>query len=160
MGSLKNLKRLSSNRSPNDLYYRFIYKTASGQIIARTMAAPVADQTALMKDVLEALKVLTANQTQLAANVDAINGRVNILAGIKEVEHAATASTSSKNEAPASAMAHIDSKEDHDADDAGVPASPTVAAAEVDHATVPSTASPPNPHHTPTSRIILTWVKT
>jgi hypothetical protein len=121
------------------------------------MAAPVADQTALMKDVLEALKVLTANQTQLAANVDAINGRVNILAGIKEVEHAATASTSSKNEPSASTTAHIDSKDDHDA---GVPESPTVAAAEVDHATMPSTASPSNTHHTPTSRIILTWVKT
>ncbi|OBT78547.1 hypothetical protein VF21_01016 [Pseudogymnoascus sp. 05NY08] len=116
------------------------------------MAAPVADQTAIMKDVLEALKVLTANQTQLAANVDAINGRVNILAGIKEVEHAATAS-SSRQEATPSTAAHIDNKEDHDV---GVPESPTVAAADVDHANMPSTASPSNQHHTPTSRIILT----
>ncbi|OBT65982.1 hypothetical protein VE03_03158 [Pseudogymnoascus sp. 23342-1-I1] len=119
------------------------------------MAAPAADQTALMKDVLEALKVLTANQTQLAANVDAINGRVNILAGIKEVEHAATASSSSQ-EVPSSTTTHIDNKEDHDV---GVPESPTVAEAEADHANMPSTASPASPHHTPTSRIILTWVK-
>lgn len=120
------------------------------------MAAPAADQTTLMKDVLEALKVLTANQTQLAANVDAINGRVNILAGIKEVEHAATAS-SSRQEGSSSAAAHIDNKEDHDV---GVPESPTVAAAaEVDLSNMPSTASPSNPQHTPTSRIILTWVK-
>ncbi|KAL5351554.1 hypothetical protein ACLOAV_003414 [Pseudogymnoascus australis] len=116
------------------------------------MAEPAADQTALMKDVLEALKVLTANQTQLAANVDAINGRVNILAGIKEVEHAATASSSSQ-QVPPSTTAHIDNKEDHDA---GVPESPTVIAAEVDHANMPSTASPSSPHHAPTSRIILT----
>lgn len=119
------------------------------------MAAPAADQTALMKDVLEALKVLTANQTQLAANVDAINGRVNILAGIKEVEHAATASNS-RQDVPSSVAAHIDNKEDHDV---GVPESPTVAAAEVDLANMPSTASPSILHHTPTSRIILTWVK-
>lgn len=105
-----------------------------------------------MKDVLEALKVLTANQTQLAANVDAINGRVNILAGIKEVEHVATAS-SSKQQAPPSAAAHIDDKEDHDV---GVPESPTVVAAEVDHSNMPSTASPSSANHTPTSRIILT----
>lgn len=119
------------------------------------MAEPAADQTALMKDVLEALKVLTANQTHLAANVDAINGRVNILAGIKEVEHAATASSSSQ-QVPPSTTAHIDNKEDHDA---GVPESPTVAAAEGDHANMPSTVSPSSPNYAPTSRIILTWVK-
>lgn len=119
------------------------------------MAEPAADQTAIMKDVLEALKVLTANQTQLAANVDAINGRVNILAGIKEVQHAATA-PSSKQEVTPSTTAHIDNKEDPDV---GVPESPTVAAADVDHANMPSTASPSNPNHSPTSRIILTWVK-
>lgn len=119
------------------------------------MAAPAADQTALMKDVLEALKVLTANQTQLAANVDAINGRVNILAGIKEVEHAATASSSRQEGSPGT-TAHIDNKEDHDV---GVPESPTVAAAEVDQSNMPSTASPSNLQQTPTSRIILTWVK-
>ncbi|KFY64501.1 hypothetical protein V496_03229 [Pseudogymnoascus sp. VKM F-4515 (FW-2607)] len=116
------------------------------------MAEPTADQTALMKDVLEALKVLTANQTHLAANVDAINGRVNILAGIKEVEHAATASSSSQ-QVPPSTTAHIDNKEDHDA---GVPESPTVAAAEGDHANMPSTVSPSSPNYAPTSRIILT----
>lgn len=119
------------------------------------MAEPAADQTALMKDVLEALKVLTANQTQLAANVDAINGRVNILAGIKEVEHAATASSSSQ-QVPPSTTAHIDNKEDRDA---GVPESPTVAAAEGDHANMPTTALPSSPNYAPTSRIILTWVK-
>lgn len=119
------------------------------------MAAPAADQTALMKDVLEALKVLTANQTQLAANVDAINGRVNILAGIKEVEHTAAASAT-RQKGPPITTALIDAKEDHDV---GVPESPTVAAAEVDHSNMPSTASPSNALQTPTSRIILTWVK-
>ena len=118
------------------------------------MATPAADQTALMKDVLEALKVLTTNQTQLAANVDAINGRVNILAGIKQVESSATASSSSQK-GPSNATAHTDSKDDHD--DIGVPESPSVAATEVDHSNIPSTPSLPNPRNTPaTSRIILT----
>lgn len=107
-----------------------------------------------MKDVLETLKVLTANQTQLAANVDAINGRVNILAGIKEVESAGAESTSSQK-GPSITTAHIDNKEDHD--DVKVPESPSVAATEVGHSNVPSTPSLPNPRNTPaTSRIILT----
>jgi hypothetical protein len=47
------------------------------------------DQAAMMKDILEALKTLQMNQVQLASNVDAISGRVNVLAGMKEVREVA-----------------------------------------------------------------------
>lgn len=55
------------------------------------MSSPSIDQTALLKDILESLKVLQLSHTQLASNVDAISGRVNILSGIKEVRDAAAA---------------------------------------------------------------------
>ncbi|KAF4634663.1 hypothetical protein G7Y89_g3442 [Cudoniella acicularis] len=57
------------------------------------MASSSPDQTALMKEVLEALKTLQTNQIQLASNVDAISGRVNVLAGMKEVRDVATESS-------------------------------------------------------------------
>jgi hypothetical protein len=54
------------------------------------MSSSTTDQTALLlKEVLETLKGLQLSQTQLAAHVDAISGRVNILSGIKEVQDAA-----------------------------------------------------------------------
>lgn len=56
-------------------------------------------QTALLKEVLESLKALQGNQAQLASYVDAIAGRVNILAGIKEVEDVAAAKKSNGTDA-------------------------------------------------------------
>lgn len=50
----------------------------------------VVDQATLMKEVLETVKKLQMSQTLLASSVDAINGRVNILAGIKEVQQIAS----------------------------------------------------------------------
>ena len=47
------------------------------------------DQATMMRDILEALKALQMNQVQLASNVDAISGRVNVLAGMKEVREVA-----------------------------------------------------------------------
>jgi len=47
-----------------------------------------------MKEVLEALKTLQLSQAQLASNVDAISGRVNVLAGMKEVRDVAGAESS------------------------------------------------------------------
>jgi hypothetical protein len=44
------------------------------------------DAAAILKEVLTTVKSLQLSQEQLASHVDAINGRVNILAGIKEVE--------------------------------------------------------------------------
>src|SRR3954451_22642761 len=53
------------------------------------MASSTPDQTAILKEVLEALKDLQVNQVQLASHVDAISGRVNVLAGMKEVRDVA-----------------------------------------------------------------------
>ena len=53
------------------------------------MSSTPSDQTDLMKEVLDTLKNLKMNQDQLASNVDAITGRVNVLAGMKEVRDAA-----------------------------------------------------------------------
>ena len=55
------------------------------------MASPPSptDQTGLLKEVLEAVKALTLNQTLLSSHVDAISGRVNVLAGMKEVRDVA-----------------------------------------------------------------------
>lgn len=118
------------------------------------MTAPSVEQTALMKEVLGALKVLTANQTQLTSNVDAINGRLNILAGIKQVEDAAT-TTSSTQQGLSSAITHLDKEEIQN--NAEVPESPSVAVAEIDDSTIPSATLLSNKRNTPTtSRIILT----
>jgi len=43
----------------------------------------------MMKEILDALKNLEMNQVQLASNVDAITGRMNVLAGMKEVRDVA-----------------------------------------------------------------------
>lgn len=109
------------------------------------------DQTAVLKEVLEALKALQINQVQLASNVDAISGRVNILAGIKEVKDIAAVATPSPvlQEEPV-----LSQEETHDH---AVPKSPTLPATEippgVEVMPVPSThARKPSV----TSRIILT----
>jgi hypothetical protein len=52
-------------------------------------SAPDQSATAILKEVLEAVKTLQLNQVQLASNVDQIAGRVNVLAGMKEVRDVA-----------------------------------------------------------------------
>lgn len=72
------------------------------------------------------MKQLQLNQTQLASNVDAISGRVNVLAGLKEVRDVAVAVDSQPvkknqeniNESPAP-------------DDAIVPPSPSLPLAQL-----------------------------
>lgn len=115
------------------------------------MAAAPSDQTAVLKEVLETLKSLQMNQTQLAAHVDAISGRVNVLAGLKEVHDvAAIASDPPVNTIEPNAIVH-DSQPDQDV----VPPSPSLpatafqvdgASSQLAHARKPSV----------TSRIILT----
>lgn len=109
-----------------------------------------------LKEVLAALKVLSVNQQQLASSVDAISGRVNVLAGMKEVRDVAsgkeilptTSTTSGKN---------IDHSEEAHHDDV-VPESPSLPATELDAPGSPSVkdltqARKPS---IATSRIILT----
>ncbi|RAL60185.1 hypothetical protein DID88_000807 [Monilinia fructigena] len=67
------------------------------------------DQTALMQEILNSIKNLQLNQAQLASNVDAITGRVNVLAVMKA----------------------------HPKDD-DVPQSPTISAAKPDETPIPS----------------------
>lgn len=110
------------------------------------MASSVTDQTALMKDLLDTLKVLQVNQVQLASTVDAINGRVNILAGIKEVQDAAVVHGKQED-----GLA-IQNPESHDDDD-DVPKSPSVTPTDTG---TPSTLSVSNQPNAVTSRIILT----
>lgn len=118
------------------------------------MASSEMDQTALLKQVLDALKVLQVNQFQLVSNVDAINGRVNILAGIKEVEAVAGTSTDGASSPPL--VAAVDKHESHD--HADVPKSPSVTAADVERAGTPSSAVvlSNNRSSSATTRIILT----
>ena len=112
-----------------------------------------ADQTALLKQVLDTLKVLQVNQSQLVSNVDAINGRVNVLAGIKEVQTIAGAHTDGASSPPVEA---VDRHESHD--HADVPESPSLAAVDVERAGTPSSAITLSNKRSSnnTTRIILT----
>ncbi len=116
------------------------------------MASAPVDQSALLKEVLETLKSLQINQTALASDVDAIAGRVNVLAGMKEVRDVAVEASPSTT--PVKKIEPITSTDDSHHDDV-VPQSPSLPATSFDgeaggnqvtHARKPSV----------TSRIILT----
>lgn len=115
--------------------------------------ASTSDQTDLMKEILATLQKLQANQAQLASNVDAISGRVNVLAGMKEVRDvAATDSGPGSLDAPANHMEIITNLDGspHN-DETKIPESPSLPAsqlAQVSHARTPSSGT--------SSRIILT----
>jgi hypothetical protein len=51
---------------------------------------------ALLKEILAGMKALRQENTQLASAVDLINGRVNVLAGVKQVKDEATKATSNE----------------------------------------------------------------
>jgi len=118
--------------------------------------APSGDQTALMKEILATLQKLQMNQTQLASNVDAISGRVNVLAGMKEVRDVAATEGSSSGSASESAPAkqmeiftNLDGPPQ--LDETKIPESPSLPAAQlaqVAQARTPSSGA--------SSRIILT----
>src|ERR1700710_3144549 len=114
------------------------------------MASSMSDQTAVMKEILEALKTLQMNQVQLASNVDAISGRVNVLAGMKEVRDVAESDAlrAQKKTKPTSST---DEAQPHD--ETKIPETPTLPATQdegegsLSHARKSSAG---------TSRIILT----
>jgi hypothetical protein len=115
------------------------------------MASAAHDQIALMKEVLEAVKKLEANQVQLASNVDAISGRVNVLAGMKEVRDVAVdSSTPVKKNEP------LSSTDETSAHDDAVPPSPSLPATQLPGDAPSSPASHAQKTSTGTSRIILT----
>ncbi|RDW89399.1 putative bifunctional GTP cyclohydrolase II 4-dihydroxy-2butanone-4-phosphate synthase [Coleophoma cylindrospora] len=116
------------------------------------------DQAAVLKEVLEALKAMQINQVQLASHVDAISGRVNILAGIKEVRDVAAAAAAETPSSTSTPLSKAEKVPSHDeTHDHAVPQSPSL----------PSTGIPPGvdvmpvptahvPAKSVTSRIILT----
>ena len=110
------------------------------------------DQTATMKDILDALKTLQINQVQLASTVDAISGRVNVLAGMKEVQQAAL---------PPAAISPPPKKTESDEthpDESTVPESPSLPATAIEGPGSPIqfSALGHGRKSTGTSRIILT----
>lgn len=58
------------------------------------------DQTALLQELLGAVKTLQLNQSQLASNVDSINGRINVLAGVKEIKQNAAVNGTTESKPP------------------------------------------------------------
>jgi hypothetical protein len=100
--------------------------------ISQTMAAddPNGDLSiALLKEILGELKNLKQENVQLHSSVDEINGRVNILAGVKQVKNqGGIASPSLKpvlqNVQPLQSPAAIEADKQVDENDRPVPASP------------------------------------
>lgn len=118
------------------------------------MSSPPPDQTALMQEILNSVKNLQLNQLQLASNVDAITGRVNVLAGMKEVRDVASTDSSTILKPPETSSSSGESSyKDEALKDTDVPKSPTISAAKPDETPIPSY---PQKASTGTSRIILT----
>jgi hypothetical protein len=121
------------------------------------MSSTPPDQTAMMKEVLDALKNLQVNQVQLASNVDAITGRVNVLAGMKEVRDAAvdvsnTGSNKPPEEAPSTPKAFESLIHDQ-----AVPSSPSLPVDQIKEVESSTEVSQTRRSNV-TSRIILTYV--
>lgn len=119
------------------------------------MSSSSADQTALMKEVLGALKTLQINQAQLSSSVEAISGRVNVLAGMKEVHDVAKTTPRSTKTTKPEPVTGID--ESHIQDDAKIPASPSLPATQIVGETSPPGVSHARKPSSGTSRIILTY---
>jgi hypothetical protein len=123
------------------------------------MSSSPPEQTAVLKEILEALKALQMNQVSLASNVDAISGRVNVLAGMKEVHDvASTHASSSRSVLPMKndLVSPIDESETHD--EPKIPESPSLSPTHPDNESIATSVSHVRKSSTGTSRIILTWV--
>jgi hypothetical protein len=60
----------------------------------RTPGPSANGESAMLLEILASLKSIQQNNAQLAAAVDAINGRVNILAGVKQMQDGAVVDAS------------------------------------------------------------------
>jgi hypothetical protein len=123
------------------------------KIISEIMASSIPDQAAILKEVLDAVKTLQVNQVQLSSAVDAISGRVNVLAGMKEVRDIAIDSPSPH---PVKKIDSIQNVNDDSHSDDIVPPSPSLPASAFSSS--PGTSSPLSHarKQSVTSRIILT----
>jgi hypothetical protein len=130
-----------------------IFIPAPKIINTETMASSPPDQAAILKEVLDAVKTLQVNQVQLSSAVDAISGRVNVLAGMKEVRDIAIDSPSPH---PVKKIDSIQNVNDDSHSDDVVPPSPSLPASAFSSS--PGTSSPLSHARKPsvTSRIILT----
>lgn len=115
----------------------------------------MADQTTLMKEVLGALKTLQINQAQLSSSVEAISGRVNVLAGMKQVHDVAKTTPLPTNPRKGEPVRGID--ESPIQDDAKIPVSPSLPASQIVGETLPPDTSQAHKPSSGTSRIILTY---
>jgi len=111
------------------------------------------DQTGLMKEILDSLKNLELSQVQLASNVDAISGRVNVLAGMKEVRDVASTATPTTPVKKTQFNSSIDESLAHEDE---VPESPSLPASQLAGAVPTSSTLSPSRKTGATSRIILT----
>lgn len=109
------------------------------------------DQSAMLKEILESVKALAVDQTRLRSDVDAIVGRVNILAGIKEV-HDVAAKEETTNGSPKAAPVKQEPL------DESVPESPSLPTTNSGHIEESIAALALSKKPSVTSRIILTWV--
>lgn len=64
------------------------------------MAETTNQSDALLKEILEGMNALRKENSQLATAVDAINGRVNMLAGVKQLQDEAVNGTSKDPSSP------------------------------------------------------------
>jgi hypothetical protein len=119
------------------------------------MSSSSADQSAMMKEVLEALKTLQVNQAQLSSAVDAISGRVNVLAGMKEVHDVAKSPPVSTSPNKVDPIPNVD--ESHIQEEAKIPESPSLPAIQIVEGASPSDVSNARKASSGTSRIILTY---
>lgn len=106
-------------------------------------SAPDDGSASILQEILTSVRSLKQDHAQLASAVDAINGRVNTLAGVKEVQDAATAESSA-----ASTTSRF-----------GHGRTPSESTISVDHAGLngqSQSTSPPPRRSSTTSKIILT----
>ena len=123
------------------------------------MSSATADDGLTMKEILDSLKTLQLNQAHLAGVVDAISGRVNVLAGMKEVREAASqepVATSDKPAPEAHPHPHPHVEEPHPQED--LPESPSLPVTQLGQADGNTTSDQvaPAKKQSVTSRIILT----
>lgn len=119
------------------------------------MAASSSDQTEILKEILESVKSLHVDQSQLRSDIDAIVGRVNILAGIKEVNDVASRQETTNGKSKPVLQSPAKREQAEDSPDM-VPESPSLPTTNSGHVEASIAALKLSKKGSVTSRIILT----
>ncbi|KAI9841913.1 MAG: hypothetical protein M1837_000299 [Sclerophora amabilis] len=117
------------------------------------------ERSPVLEEILSALKSIQVEHSQLASAVDAINGRVNMLAGVQQVRNAAIeADSASKARPTPSAASGSESKKDmpNIENRAGTPTTPVPFGSNNQEIEKSQPSSPLVRKPSTTSRIILT----